>query len=289
MTEDKEQIKNRTITKLLNTVEALPSIPNIAVEVIKLSKDESAGANDIVKIIQLDQGITGNCLKICNGAYFGRSQRVESLKEAVVILGIKNVIKVVFASTVVHVFDSAHIGYGLRKGELWRHSVSTALISQMVAKTIGKKDSPVLFTAALLHDIGKLVMDSFLKKEAMSIFDCVEKGLTEVEAEKEIFGVTHADLGAYLLASWQFPDVLCNSVQDHHTALYSGDEDKWVYAVVRLSNIIAKIASYSHDGISMGVSEPLLQEFNITNSHIGDILIMLPDEMAAAVDFLNLR
>lgn len=278
--------KQDLIKKLTDSIDTLPTLPNMTLKVISVAEREDTSADDILNIIKFDQGITANCLKLCNSAYFGRKQRVTSLKEAVVILGFKNIIKVVFASTVSEVFTSNFLGYGLRQGELWRHSVATAIASQMLYKYNSNTNEMTLFTAALLHDMGKLVLDTFIAKYAREILEMLEQGYSEVDAETKLFGVNHADIGSYLANDWQFPDELCEAIQDHHSAMYDGNDS--LYALVRLSNIVAKLSVRKQDGIIMSVDPDIIDSLNITQEQITEVITNFPTEMKKAIEFLNL-
>lgn len=281
--------KQQLMEKLLTSAEELPSIPNIIVEVMEAANNDRSGADDIIKIIQYDQAITANCVKLCNSVYLGRAGReVKSLKDAVVVLGMKNLIKVVLASTAVKVFDAAHSGYGLRRGGLWRHSVGTAIASQLFTKAANLPESPTLFTAALLHDIGKLILNPYIEKESLAMLELIEQGFPEVEAESQLFGVSHTEVGAFLARHWRFPDILCEAIERHHTAFYSG-EGNALFALVRLSNIVCKIACSKHDGIIIEIEEDLLSQFGIKSQEVRNIILAFPKEMKSATAFLNLE
>ncbi len=276
--------KKEVIDKIVDTVDALPSIPSIALKVISIVKQEDKSISDVIDLIKYDQGITANCLKICNSAYFGRKQRVDSLKDALVILGSKNIVKIVFASSVSEIFSTKHVGYGLRKGELWRHSVATAVASQMLCKHFPDVNENSIFTASLLHDVGKLILDTYILKRVTQVLEKMEQGLTEVEAETHIFGINHADIGAYLASHWLFPDVICDAIQDHHTAIHADIN----CILVRVSNLIAKIATKSIGGIKMALEQEVVKSLGLEESYIDSIIEAFPQEMQKAIDFLNI-
>ena len=127
------------IKEIIESIEELPPFPDSAMKILELSSYPETGIDDIVKVIQHDQAITGNCLKLCNSSYFGLVEKVTSIKHAVVLLGTENIIKVVFTScSKLPSYARALKGYKLQAGELWRHSVGCALLSQILLKKSGQ-------------------------------------------------------------------------------------------------------------------------------------------------------
>jgi hypothetical protein len=117
----------------------------------------------VVEVIQYDQSVTANVLMVCNSAYFSLRRPVHSLAEALVRIGFNNLVEIILTRGTSFLFFQACQGYQLPNGELWRHSVACALLSQILADRLDQKKSPIQFTAALLHDVGKVVLTGFVK------------------------------------------------------------------------------------------------------------------------------
>ncbi len=218
---------NNRLEKIIKTIDKLPAFPEVARRILEIAKDPDADANDMVKTIQYDQAVTTNCLRLCNSSYFGLREKVWSVNHAIVLLGTDSLIKIVLADcSRMSIYARAQEGYGMHPGELWRHSVGCALLSQMLLKKAGQKESHELFTAALLHDIGKLVIDSFIADDFEAIFSLMhEEGFGFVEAEKEFFGIDHAELGGMIAQNWNFPQSLIDAINNHHQGLSGKTED----------------------------------------------------------------
>jgi putative nucleotidyltransferase with HDIG domain len=107
-------------------------------------------------------------------------------------------------------------GYDLPQGELWRHSIAVSIAAENIVKTLKLPDAEDIFTAALLHDVGKLVLGGFVRQDLEFIEDMVSKGLTFDVAEHIILGTDHAEVGSHILKQWSFPDELVNAVCWHH-------------------------------------------------------------------------
>jgi putative nucleotidyltransferase with HDIG domain len=276
--------QDKRIQKVLDAVDNMPSMPNIVIQVTQLASDEESTAKDVVEIVKYDQAITANCLKVCNSALFATRQKIATLENAVVYLGFKNLVKIVLASSAMDVFKTDQSGYGMRQGELWRHSVATAIFSQLLCSRVKFNDEPLLFTASLLHDIGKIVLDDFIKDNSSDIMELTEQGYSEFQAEKEVIGIDHASIGGLIAKRWQFPSDLVDAIQNHHTV----SENKGLQFYVRVCNLMSNIACTKHDGINVSVDSDILKHLNLSDNDIDGIIKEFPLEMKKASDLLNL-
>ena len=147
-------ILNNDIGKSLNR---LPAFPATVHKVTSLINNPDSSLSELVEVIRLDQAITTNILRMSNSAYFGLRHKVDNVYDAIMYLGRQNVFRAVMAAGISRFFQDAP-GYETEAKELWEHSVSTALLSQILARKIIELEDSRLFTAALLHDIGKVIL-----------------------------------------------------------------------------------------------------------------------------------
>ena len=164
------------------------------------------------EIIRYDPGLTANILKLTNSAYFGIPLKVSSVKQAMTLLGWKRLLQLVMTLCMSTLMKKPVPGYDLPQGELWRHSIAVSIAAENIVKTLTISDAEDIFTAALLHDVGKLALGGFVKKDLEFIEDMVAKGLTFDVAEHVILGTDHAEVGSHILKQWSFPDELVNAV-----------------------------------------------------------------------------
>lgn len=130
------------LEKIITSIDKLPPFPEVAMQALELANNPEASADDIVKCIQYDQGVTTNCLRLCNSSYFGLKNKISSIKHAMVIFGTGNIIKTVLVDCIgVSAFENPHEGYGLQPGELWKHSVGSAILSELLIKKTGRKNN----------------------------------------------------------------------------------------------------------------------------------------------------
>ncbi len=285
---------NSQLETIIKSIGKLPAFPEIAMRVLKLANDPESSVDDIVNTVQLDQALTSNCLRLCNSSYFGLKKEVSSLQHAVVYLGPGNIVKIVLADCGGQVgFNDPQRGYGLHPGQLWKHSIATAIISQLLTQKIGKENSHELFTAALLHDIGKLVIDSFIADNLDAMFSLMmDGGLGVVEAEKEFFGIDHAEVGSLVAKLWNFPKPLIGAIRSHHQDI-SEIKNNELNTLTALNNILFYAAEIYMSGVYdkgliCRIDQRFLDCFDLTQEDIISIIKEYPVEMKKAEEFLQI-
>jgi putative nucleotidyltransferase with HDIG domain len=197
-------------------VEAFPGMPTTAAKLLPILKDSDSTANEVESILKYDPGLTANILKLTNSAYFGIPAKVSSVKQAIVLLGWKRLLQVVTTICMSPLMQKSVPGYDIRSGELWQHSIAVSVAAEILVKALKIPNSDEVFTAALLHDVGKLILGSFVKKDLEQIETMVTKGITFDVAESMVLGTNHAEVGGQILHKWSFPAELVNAVQWHH-------------------------------------------------------------------------
>lgn len=204
--------------EILSRVKALPAMPVAALEVIRILQDPNADANQVRQAIEHDPGLTANVLRLANSAFFGGPKSIGSLREAVVRLGLKRIMRVVVASAAAPVVRVEVRGYDLPAGQLWEHSAAVAIATDFVAEAVGLRTPESAFTAGLLHDVGKIVLGTYVEVDAGPINSlAVGEKLSFDEAERRVLGVDHAEVGAVVLEAWKLPPAVVDAVRHHHS------------------------------------------------------------------------
>ncbi len=203
--------------EILYTIKGLPPFPETALKAIKVIKDPDSSAQDLVNIIQYDQSITANILRFANSAYFGLQAKVTSLKQAVAYLGTKTIMDMLFLSGSLSYFRGEYAGYDLKGEDLLTHSVSTALMCRILGERIALEETSTVFTAGLLHDIGKVVLSSFVRDKYNEIMQLVKQNkFSFVMAEREVLGMDHAQVGGEMAQQWGIPEEIATPISLHH-------------------------------------------------------------------------
>ncbi len=209
-------MKNSILSKILLHVESFPGLPKTGAKLMTVLDEPDVSLAQIEKILNYDPGLTANFLKLANSPYFGIPSKVSSIKQAIVSLGIKRLKQIVLATSTSAVLDKAVPGYDLEPGDLWRHSIMVSISALQLAKFKKLSEPNDIFTSALLHDIGKLVLSRFVKEHVGAIKEIVSKGVPLEVAENMILETDHAEIGAQILTQWSFPTDVVNAVRFHH-------------------------------------------------------------------------
>ncbi len=202
--------------QILEKVSIFPNMPQAGVKLRALLVKEDVSTGEIEEILRRDPGLATNVLRLANSAYFGIPSKVSTLKHAVMLLGVQRFSKIAVSACASKAMDAAVEGYGLSPGELWLHSIAVSTTAEALTKNRKLPETSDFFTPALLHDIGKLVLGEFVKKELPKIEALVANGVPFEIAEKDVLGTDHAEIGALILSKWSFPSDLVNAVRWHH-------------------------------------------------------------------------
>lgn len=278
------------VDEILALIRIVPPFPKVAERVMQLLKDPDVTAHQLAEVIQYDQAITANVLKICNAAYFGIPRKVNSLDEGLVVIGQDILKNIIIASSSARFFQGkVGAGYGLEQGDMWRHSVSSGIMAKLLVNHIKEVDQGSAFTAALLHDIGKRFLSSFVADDFEKILDKVAReNCTFVEAEQEILGIDHAALGGMILEKWEFDQQLIDAVREHHNA--KALERAPLTALVALSNslVISIGIGVGDDGLASELRGDGLKRFGITMEMLQICMADLLIELDRAQELLNI-
>lgn len=206
-----------TTADILARAEQITPLPNTVVRLITVINDPRSAVSDIVDTIKYDQAVTARVLQLCNSAFYGLSRTVHSLDEAVRYLGAVRVLQILVAVHGQALLAKGQTGYGLEPGVLWKHSVAVALASSILGERIDPAARGLAFTAGLLHDIGKVVLNEYVAHQFAEIVRSVsEQGLSFSEAEERILGFSHQEIGAKVAEQWALPARLIRCIRYHH-------------------------------------------------------------------------
>ncbi|MCD6569265.1 MAG: HDOD domain-containing protein [Deltaproteobacteria bacterium] len=252
--------------RILADVKTLPAISTAALQMANVLKDPDVDIKNVIRIVEYDPGMTANVLRLVNSPYFGGSYHIGSIQQAVVRLGIDKLFDLVVVTATHEVIDKPIAGYNLPPGELWRHSVAVAITAKNLANNLGIVAEDTAFTAGLLHDIGKVVIGTFVEK-GFDRIDAMAKAsnLSFETAERKILGVDHAEIGAAVLEMWRFPDEIVRAVRFHHRP---GDVQDSVPVVdaVHISDVVCLMMGIGpgREGLQYRVSDEILSRYSLT-------------------------
>jgi len=258
------------IEEILSLVKHVPPFPKVAQRVSEMLDDPEVSAAALSEVIQYDEVITANVLRLCNAAYFGLSRKVSSLDEALVIVGNNNLKEIMVTSSSASFYKgAAGEGYMLEQGELWKHSIAVGIMAKELVKYVKEVNQGSAYTAGLLHDIGKRFLSSFVAEDFKEIMaKVVHDNSSFVEAEKEMLGANHAELGGMIMSRWDFPKEIELAVLQHHDQ--DALEKDPLTAIVALANalVVSMGIGVGADGLSLKIQGGGLKRFGITSMHL---------------------
>lgn len=214
----KHLLANPRLTKLVSGMDTIPTMPDVYRKIVAVLQKHDASLLDVGAEIANDIGMTTNILKLVNSAFFGLAQPVSSIERAVSLLGMSTITALVLAEGVFSKVDPARMTPEFDIEGLWQHSMRTANIARSIA-THEKLDAAVVddaFLVGVIHDVGKLLLATEMPEEYGEVINRVGGQNAFSDAvERELLGATHAEVGAYLVALWGFPDTIVEAVAYH--------------------------------------------------------------------------
>lgn len=240
-----EKFHAPSLYEILKTIEKLKPIPQTALKILRMFQSGMGNIDDISSELAQDQVLSAQTLKICNSALFAGSVSIDSLKDAVLLMGEELLIKSVITAAVNNYFNQAGAsGYSLCKGGLYFHAVGVATLAETIAEKSGVSNPKFAYTAGLLHDIGKVVLDQYVADSAPLFFRSIaQKDVSFLESEKKLIGITHCEAGAFLAKRWNFSDRLTNVIKHHHHPENTENNINLVYIIYLADLIIEKFSA----------------------------------------------
>lgn len=231
------------LEKIISRIGDLPTMPETAAEVIRLTGDPEVDISEVGEVIQRDAALAAEILKVSNSAFYGMRQVVGTIKLALVILGVWEVRNVVLAVSVIDAFGDKDKLRELTRDGFWEHSFRVGALAKRLGSHLELSFQGEDFVAGLLHDIGKLLLLNQLDEEYRSIYNASMQGEEDLPTlERNALGFDHADAGAALVRCWDMPDALADALAFHHArddqALADAKDPK-LAALVRVANLAA--------------------------------------------------
>ncbi len=220
----------------------LPTLPEILLKLLAACDDEESSIGDIADIISKDPVLSLRVLQLVNSAYYGLSHSFSNVEQAVVYLGVKTIKSIAVTTSVHQVFEqkTASSSNQIQTGTFWYHSLKCATLAKRISEETGLGNGDEAYLAALLHDIGKLLLASTFPEiysldESSSII-----GPEELYQETERMGTNHCETGAWLVRQWNLGSLVVDAIQYHHEALEQVAEAFPLVKIVYMANVLAK-------------------------------------------------
>jgi putative nucleotidyltransferase with HDIG domain len=263
------------VPQVLKSLKTLPPFPLVAQRALLLLNQTEVSIQELVDIVKFDPAITANVLRISNSAFFGLRREIHSLHQALLLLGTQELLKIIIASGATRLFCRSTPGYFSDRLGLWRHSVSVALMANLLARELDHPERATSFTAGLLHDIGKVVLSLYVDQKFSEIMEVVDgRGVSFQAAEKEVLGIDHAQLGGEMARLWDFPDRLRLVINLHHLDKPEAFADDMVLLVYLADLLVLMFGQdLGADGLAYDGYPEVLRHFHLRERDLEKILL----------------
>jgi len=232
------------VDQILAQVDKMRPMPMNVTRILNALDDSNNTASIISDLIGLDQALAASILQMANSAGMGYNAVCSSLSDAVMRLGFKRVKVLVLGAASSGPLTRRLNGYRLGAGELWNHSITTAMIAQWVSRYVSYPDPEEAYVAGLLHDMGKLILDQYMMVDYFRLLDLMRQyNLAMWQVEEKLLGIDHPTIGSLMAKKWNFPVVLVDAIRYHHAPSLAPSQPK-LGAIINVANAFSKDSKY---------------------------------------------
>lgn len=241
---------------LVGAVDDLPTIPIVATQVLQLLDDPDISVEEIADLMLTDQVMTARVMKLINSPVYRPAQEITSLKRALVYIGLRHVRELALTTSVIDVFDRT--SGALELNAFWEHSFGVGMVSKIIARKVGYQDLEKAYISGIIHDLGEVFLSNFLREPFLEVLEHIKtRPIKLVDAEAELLGTTHCEIGLCMARKWSFPDAYCDVIAYHHTPI-EAKVDPVLCAIVNLSDLFCTVRGLNYGGrewISFNLSD----------------------------------
>ncbi|MEQ8188059.1 MAG: HDOD domain-containing protein [Candidatus Eremiobacterota bacterium] len=281
-------------------IKDLPVFPDILLNLNRVLHSKSVTIDTVNTIIERDPALTAKILKLANSSYYGLSYMVGTLKKAITVLGFNTIRNLAVTVSVSGIF-TANTSRSVDVQKLWHHSIGCAIASKSLLTGKNPLIQEKAFMGGILHDIGKIIILLNFPEDTKKIIEKIRgnKLLTESEAERELLGFDHADLGSFIAEKWHFPKELACSISLHHNPeqfpsftgkLENREEAELLVYTIYTGNQIAKAMALgtSSDPLVSNINPTAWQKLGITEKDLPSVILKIKENFKEVIDSWNM-
>jgi len=241
--------KRTEIKRIIKDTKSLPTLPGVIAKLGSLAENNSVSVHEMARVVSSDQVLSAKVLRLVNSAFYGFSGRVSTVSNALILLGVNVVKSLAISSSIFEIMEKNVVG-------LWEHSMGVAVTANVMSKRLKLPEPEETSTAALLHDIGKVIIKIKLQEDYSHLSALInEDGMMMIEAERELLEADHAEIGEWLGQNWLLPEKLIEPIACHHDVARS-KLHQLKTSVVHVSDILIKASGFGFSGDNI---VPLIQ------------------------------
>ena len=232
--------KRSKLKKIIMDTKTLPTLPGVVNKLNSLTDNDKASVQEMARIVSSDQVLSARILRLANSPSYG-FYRVSTISNAMILLGVNVVKSLALSSSIFEIMEKNSIG-------LWEHSLGVGVAANLIARKLSLPECEEISTAALLHDIGKVIISIKCSEAEQLIRDAIrDHEMYMRDAEQEIIDTDHAEVGGWLAKSWFLPDKLSEPISFHHDVSRSGNH-RIKSAVVHIADVLVKASGFGDSG-----------------------------------------
>ena len=236
------------VAAIAKKVTNLPTLPTVYTTLCEVMNNPHSTIADVVETISGDKATVSRVLRLVNSAAYGLNKRVDTVSQAVVLIGVQEVRNLVLGSSVMTVFEDSDGLQGMTPELFWEHCIGVGLATRLLGRAAGMVDVESLYVAGLLHDIGKLFFMSNMREDYARVLKLANREkLSVATAEKRILGVDHTEAGAQLAEHWRLPEYLRQVIRSHHR-LPATSANKTIIAIVHVADYWVRALAMGNPG-----------------------------------------
>jgi HD-like signal output (HDOD) protein len=249
----------------------------------------STSAKEVAQIISSDPALTSKVLRVVNSSFYGFPNRITTVSHAIVILGFNTIKSIVLSSTIFDVFRRGGKPGDFDRAEFWKHSIGCGAAAKVLGRRINYPMLEELFIAGLLHDVGKIVLDQYVPDKFAEVGALVRsRDILIAEAETQVLGVTHADVGAWLFEKWNLSKGLTDTVRCHHNPALAGENQRFA-EIIHVADVLVRAVRFGNGGDQKipAIQESAWRSLGLSEKELDQLLEQTSQEIEKAMIFLD--
>jgi putative nucleotidyltransferase with HDIG domain len=231
-------VSKTLLSDIANQIDDVSTIPQMAATFLNVANDPDVTVDKLEHVLSFDPALSTRVLRLINSSAFAMQQRVTNLRQAIGLLGLKQLRNLGIAVSVSQLFRAQGSLGTYNRTALWHHMVSVAICARLIAKHVGLPDPEDVFLCGLLHDIGIVMEDQYVHQQFCQIIRALDPEKTLIECEREYLAFDHATLGCRVAEKWKFPETVLAAILHHHDSRSYDQPDKAIVRAVELANTV---------------------------------------------------
>ena len=259
----------------------ISTLPEVTMRIVEVVQDPRSTARDLHKIVCNDPVLSARVLRVVNSAFYGLPGQIGSIDRAIMLLGLNAVKNIAIAASLAKMFKQKNLCDDFSGKDLWTHSVAVGASNKLIAKAMGLALPDETFLAGLIHDIGLVAIMQCHGESVIELVQHVKAGISLLEAEKQVLGADHQEIGMALTKRWKFPRSFQFVSGYHHNPTELAQENRLMAVITRASDILCVQREL---GLKITVDtdtvpEELLKEMKLSAEQLDEALEELEDEL----------